>query len=323
MANYYNPYQDLNGNGGYGWKMANFHTHYTVFNDEGHYEDNEGFKQRMAEYAEAGYDIIMHSSQADWYDNSQAAQEVGITSISGQEHVLQYDGVLLVGTKQFFNGDYQDAIDACVEEGGFAIMCHPNQNPELPIRGIRLPFTHELLESLKNTTGIEIFNGCLSRRAWEGVGFGNSTGVDFWDKMLTKGRVLWGFANDDSHNVFEVHIGWTEIYARSTNFSDIKRAVMKGCLCASRGLRLKSFTLEDNTLTMQATYPWHGANELIYRFIGDGGQLLKQENAAIGSYQLTGKGKYVRTEVLSLDGCCLWTQPILNLDFYGKDWHLG
>lgn len=73
---------------------------------------------------EAGYDIIMHSSQA--------AQEVGITSISGQEYVLQYDGVLLVGTKQFFGGNYQDAIDACVEEGGFAIMCHPNQNPDLP-----------------------------------------------------------------------------------------------------------------------------------------------------------------------------------------------
>ena len=76
--------------------MANFHTHYTVVDDKGHYEHNVGFKQSMAEYAEAGYDIIMHSSQADWYDNSQAAQEVGITSISGQEHVLQYDGVLLV-----------------------------------------------------------------------------------------------------------------------------------------------------------------------------------------------------------------------------------
>ena len=48
--------------------------------------------------------------------------------------------------------------------------------------------SNDMLESLEGYLGIEIFNGVIFRL--EGSGLAD----DVWDNVLSKGRLIWGFA---------------------------------------------------------------------------------------------------------------------------------
>jgi hypothetical protein len=186
---------------------------------------------------------------------------------------------------------------------------------ELSQPGVPLPFSHELLDRLEGACGVEIYNGCLSRRAYQGVPFGLGLGVDFWDSQLGKGKILWGFGNDDAHEPYEIHVGWTEIYAPANAFGDLHTAVKRGCLCCCRGLRLESFELNGASVRIKAGYTWQPCENALYRFIGCEGKELASCRGAWGEYELKDE-QYVRVEVAAPDGSMLWTQPLLNVKSY-------
>ena len=71
--------------------------------------------------------------------------------------------------------------------GSFAIMNHPNWGPA---------FVHcaqEWLDVWDSYKGIEIYNGVCEFLP------GSAFATDRWDQLLTSGRRVWGFANDDHH----------------------------------------------------------------------------------------------------------------------------
>ncbi len=308
VTEFYNPYKVMEEKR-YSWLMTNFHIHNTKTQSDGsEIESKKGLSELFKCYKNAGYDVVMFSSQQSWYDTAEEGRAVGIKSINGQEY-LEYDGILLVGTNRFIIGMPQESIDECIKDSGFAILCHPNLATESAM-------SHKQLEELKGAIGVEIYNGCLSRKTINGVSLGAGLAVDFWDKVLTSGKVLWGFGNDDSHEPYEIHVGWTEIYTASDSFCDIKSAVKRGSLCASRGLRLEDFRLEDNELSVMARYTYQKSDRIEYCFIGEGGKVLKRDSGSFGRYIIDGNEKYIRVEAISPDGSMLWTQPILNKNYY-------
>jgi hypothetical protein len=163
---------------------------------------------------------------------------------------------------------------------------------------------------------VDIYTGCLARRHWDGIGFGVGLATDFWDEELSRGRLLWGFACDDSHQGYEINVGWTEVLAASDDFATVKAAVHAGALTASRGMRLFGWDFDGSTLRVEADLPYLRVNRAEYRFIGEGGKLLHAEEGKVGSYTLSGDEPYVRVESRNGDGSILWTQPLLNRDVF-------
>lgn len=311
VASYYNPYE-IFATGSGRWVKSQFHCH-NIRAKPTRGEVAEGFEDVLAEYKASDYGLVMHSGQKGWYDTRAAARATGIATVNGQEYV-SYDGILLVGTDHFIEGEPQEAIDQCVQGGGFAVICHPNQNPALNAVLAAVPrlLPKAVAATLNGAIGVEVYNGCLPRRAHAGVSFGAGLATDFWDDALSSGKRLWGFGTDDSHDRYEINVGWTDIFADDTSFEAIKAAVARGSICASRGLRLYGFVFDGTTLEVTADMAYYRTNNIRYRAIGQGGKPLAEATGASLIYRVTGEEKYVRVEATAADGSMLWTQPLLR-----------
>ena len=311
---YYDPYdRALSGTGS--WHKAQFHLHHIRLNAAGtdYNESLEPVEEIFREYKAADYSIVGQSSYRALHDTAQIAAKVGLRSVNGQEYV-RYDGLLLMGISSFKEGSPQEVVDATVADGGFAVICHPNQNPELVGDLIPPLLTREMSRPLTGVVGVEVYNGCLSRRHLNGVGFGSGIATDYWDEALSCGRRLWGFASDDSHNRYEINVGWTEIWAGSTEFAALRASIERGAIVASRGMRLFGWEFDGESLTVEADLPYFRAYSADYRFIGRGGEVLQMQSGRRATYRLRGDEPYVRVQATSADGSTLWTQPLLRAD---------
>jgi hypothetical protein len=319
MAEYYNPYQGFGNNDNRRWLKSQFHSHNSSVDAEGkHQETLDGMLEYFTEYKDADYQIVCQATHNGWLDTSHLDEVVGIRSFNNEEYV-DYDGLCLVGCKSGHVGDPQSVVDAALAEGAFVIICHPNQNPELTraFPGI-IPelLTWEQSKALVGPIGVDVYTGCLPRRHWNGVGFGIGLATDYWDEELSRGRLLWGFACDDSHQGYEINVGWTEVLAAADDFETVKAAVHAGALTASRGMRLYGWEFDGSTLRVEADLPYQRVYQSEYRFIGEGGSVLHVERGRSASYQLSGDERYIRVEARNDDGSVLWTQPLLNRDSF-------
>ena len=310
MEQYYNPYEIVNKNTGK-WLKANFHIHCENHPQMPMLPAETTFKY----YKDAEYDVLMHSVQRSYDDTSLIGEKLKIRTINGQEYVV-HDGILLIGTKKFIEGTAQEAIDECIREGGFAIINHPNQRA-CSLKEIPPVFTWDMLRLLHGAYGVEIYNGCISRRNFfGGTPLGYGLGTDFWDDRLSSGNLLWGFANDDSHQPFEINVGWSQIFAESNSFEDIKEACRRGSVYASNGLYLHNFKFDGEKITLIADFQYDRIKKIRYTFIGRNGEILKEQTGESGEYILKGDEMYIRVEAQAPDGNMLWTQPIVNRKFY-------
>lgn len=310
---YYNPYQGLSGGR---WQKCNFHCHTEQLIDWDTLQiTDKGFENLARNYKSACFDAVANSHKSKWIDYSELARELNMSIFRAQEHVVEYDGVVLVNAKQFYNCPPQQAIDSCIKDGGFCYIAHPNQNPALKFPGIPGGYPHEVIDSLSGVTGIEIYNGCLPNRAYIDIPFGDGLSTDIWDEQLSKGKKYWGFGSDDAHEAYEINTCWTEIYAKSNQFEDIYEAVQRGSFCVSRGLRLYRFELDNDLLQIEVDHTYMRTHNMTYRFIGEHGKILAVIRGASAEYSLIGE-KYVRVEAIADDGAMIWTQPVLNLDFF-------
>ena len=319
MQTYVNPYGGLPGAGSR-WYKCNFHVHDVSPEDPG------SFASILKKYKAAGYDIIVNSGQKDFYDTRGAAAEAGITTYKGQEYV-EKDGILLIGTDRFISGTPQQAVDACRAAGGFSVACHPGIAPWLLAEG-GVFLTPADIAALKGLTGVEILNGCIPLVSMGGGILGKAIEVGVWDGMLSQGVLVWGFGNDDYHSPHEINTAWTEIFARSDRYEDVRAAVSQGCLCASNGLRLKRFDFEGGVLTVWADYPIFLENpgyieeypsfhdDIDYKFVGASGKVLSRQSGTAVSLKIGGDEPYVRVEARGADGASLWTQPLYRADAF-------
>lgn len=289
---YINPYSSITEGKG-AWMKSNFHAHAGTGPDTcGAYDLEEVVKH----YKEAGYMILCISNHDIFTDTSHLKEKYEIGMINGFEY-SQNNHMLCIDCKNLIQGGHQTVIDECVNQMGFIILCHPNyKNKEY------WPWTK--IDALKRYTGIEVFNGVIGRMTGTGLA------EDTWDYLLSNGKLVWGFGNDDFHRWHDLNKSWTMIYSDSIEENDIKSAIYQGSFYLSTGLFLDEFTFCGNIIKLKASEHACFPKSYQYTFIGRNGEILHRQEGEFGEYKLSGDELYIRIKVMGDQGYALWTQPI-------------
>ena len=209
------------------WLRGNLHAHTTE-------SDGDLPPQGVIDaYAALGYDFLMISDH-DAFTQVRDLDPKGLALITGNEITAYGPHLLHVHAHRCISPDKdrQRMIDAINADGGFCIINHPNWTED---------FNHcdqSLLEAWQDYAGIEIFNGVSLRAA------GEAWALDRWDMLLSQGRRVWGFANDDAHKPIDRGLSWNAVQCDSRKPAHIVRALRAGRFFASTGVHVKSIGVD-------------------------------------------------------------------------------
>ncbi len=229
-----NPYADLSGGS---WLRGNLHAHTNR-------TDGTRDAQTVIDgYAALGYDFLaltdhdMLTGPAEYA----AWDSRGLVLIPGNEitangvHICHINAPDLVPP----TANRQTAISAIAKGDGFAVINHANWLSD---------FNHcpiECLAEWKGYTGIEIFNGVVTRLE------GSPYATNKWDMMLSQGRKVWGFANDDSHDYGDDARGWNVVYTHDRSVEAIVAALRAGRFYASTGVVIDDIAVSAGRIRVQ------------------------------------------------------------------------
>lgn len=294
---YVNPYAGISKHGR--WLKANFHTHAgTGAGTCGAH----GLLEVIIAYKDADYNVLTISNH-DLFTPTQGLVE-GIRLIHGVEYSRD-PHMLSIGAGEHFNAPHQETVDKTNQAGGFIILCHPNW-----IHKEYWPY--EKIDNLKGYVGIEIVNQLIYRLSGSGLA------TDTWDYLLSRGKLVFGFSNDDFHHWRDLGRSFNVIYAQSDDYADIKKAISEGSFFASTGVYLDTLTLENNELYVKAKYPIDTyIDEFTYTVIGENGHVLKTLHGKDISYKLTNE-TYIRVQAAGENGFMMFLQPIYNADLFAR-----
>lgn len=230
------------------WYTGNLHTHTTL-------SDGTASGAQMADgYRALGYDFLAitdhntitgipeeYADREDFLVIPGAEVQVLCNGSWGCE-LLALDVPELPGKKtgprwnDFIPPPIQQAIDRVGEMGGIPILSHPN------ISGVR---STRLME-LERLAGIEICNVCAG---------GRSLSLVHWDDALSAGKMLWGTAVDDAHEVPSPFVPRAWVVAKSSALT--KRAVLEairnGWFYASTGPRITDLGICGDEVVVKTT----------------------------------------------------------------------
>ncbi len=272
------------------WLRGNFHAHTNR-------TDGALSPQELIDaFAERGYDFLSISDHdmltaaedyAQWNDR-------GLVLIPGNEITAHGPHFLHIGAEKRIDPvpDRQEVIDLATRSGGFIVVNHPRW---------RENFDHcpqALLEKWRGYKGIEIFNTTIGRLR------GSSYGLDLWDRLLSQGRRIWGFANDDSHQpVDDIGFGWSMVGTAERSPEAIVAAVEAGQFYASTGVVINRIEAEGNRILIETENADRivASREHQVRFAVADANLIEVE--------VPEEAAYVRFECWGRGEQFAWTQP--------------
>lgn len=269
------------------WLRGNLHTHTTR-------SDGKSAPQEMVDqYAQLGYDFLMLSDHDVW-GQPEALDPRGMVLLRGAEICGGRPHLLCVGGKSLAapRDDQQGLIDEIARLGGMAILCHPNWEQHFN----HYPF--EQLATLNDYAGIEIFNGVVIEQP------GNHLSTDKWDRLLARGRKVWGFGNDDAHGISQTGRGWNVVRVRTCTGKAIEQAFRKGSFYVSTGVRIESIRCDGPVLRLRtadadqiAVFGYHGVRLGLF----DGPELTFDASEVASPC--------IRVECYGRGDRSAWTQP--------------
>ncbi|MBM3289119.1 MAG: phosphoesterase [Candidatus Hydrogenedentes bacterium] len=279
-----NPYRD----GATAWRRGNLHAHTTL-------SDGERAPQALIDrYAELGYDFLAISDH-DMIADTSALDARRMTLVPANEVTINGPHVVHVGARSVVppHADRQRVIDGIRADGGAAIMAHPNWERH---------FNHcpqDRLEAWQGYTGVEIYNGLV--RAHEG----NPLATDRWDMLLSKGRRVWGFANDDAHFAGDEGVAWNMVQSDATDPASIVEAMRTGRFYASTGVTIESIRVRGTVFSIRTRDAQRIA---VY---ADHGRRIAQKDSVAIDFALSSHVDctYVRFECFGPCESMAWTQP--------------
>jgi len=297
----FNPFE-VEGN----WYKGNIHTHTT--NSDGEFSPEkviEGYKKKNYDFLA----ITDHNKVTDVeeYSREDFLLVPGIEIDVGKNSVGNTYHLVGINVKEGFEASpefraklgAQEGIDFLKEKGGEAILAHPYWSGS----------TMEDLFPLKGQLGIEVYNStCL-----KGIGKGLSS--VYWDALLAKGRLNWGFAVDDAHfHYADGYRGWIIVKAPALDKESIISSIKKGLFYSSTGPRIKEINFDGKRVCILTSSPVKVIN-----FICDNarGRSIWKENGKEfleAEYELKGKEKYLRVECIDKNGETAWTNPLFFRD---------
>ena len=286
------------------WLKGNLHTH-TKNSPCGHYDIEKVIDMYTSYNMEYDFlaitDHYMCTSLAEYINDNK------IILFQGAEYKdrdLQSLGINI----QYYDDDkfdldnHQQLFNSVEAQGGFNIICHPHvyNDDYWPL---------EKLKNLDNYIGLEIFNNNIKHD-----NKGRAVATDLWDKLLSCGKRVYGFANDDMHVFPRAGGAYNMVFAKNRSRSAILESIKKGSFYCTSGVLIDKIDIQDDVITV-------AANKLPveFRFIGKDGQVYHQGTGMEKSYKIKGNEGYIRVELIREDGARAWMQPIfLNRTKYNK-----
>jgi hypothetical protein len=252
-------------------------------------------------YKAVGYDFLMISDHN--YDVNQSNYcPSNLTTptflmICGVE-LSESRHTTALGISQYINTEtsLQTATTLTLNAGGIPILNHPQDAVVSAATFI----------STVGLNHLEVFNGGRPTET-------PATEI-LWDTILSapNGRLVYGVAADDNHySQSKVGKGWITIRANALTKENILSAVRTGDFYASTGIILNDYVVDYAAKTILVD----SQNGNTITFIGNNGTILKTVTSSLGSYQVTGNEKYVRTKITNTAGKMAWTQPIYVSSF--------
>lgn len=247
-------------------------------------------------YAAKDFGYLMFSDHDVHTEAEQLARwdAKGLTLIPGCEvsahgpHLLQVGGAARAEPRE----DRQAVIDAIVAGGGLAVLNHPNWFADHD------HWKQEQLLALERYAGIEIYNHVITELP------GSPYATDRWDRLLGRGRRIWGFANDDSHALGHVGFAWNTAFPDAPGAAGVCAALQAGRFYASTGVTIDRITVDGNRIAIAArdaerivaVLDWGKRGTVV-----DGQELV---------YEVPETVSYVRFECYGSRDRRAWSQPI-------------
>ena len=287
MAVLNHPYGGLSGGR---WLRGNLHAHTTR---------SDGAREPQAvvdDYAARGYDFLMLSDH-DVYTSELMLAELaarGMVLIPGNEVTAGGPHMLHVYADRRVEpvAQRQRVLMEAGHGRGFVVACHPNWEKH---------FEHCPLDWLMQWdgyAGLEIYNGLIGRHP------GSPYASDKWDQLLSAGRRLWGFANDDSHAAQgDTGLGWNMVYSAERTAKGIADALAAGRFYASTGVVITDIQVDRQRICIRT----ENAQRIVAhkRF----GQRLAVVDAGAMEVEVPEDAAYVRFECWGAGEQFAWTQP--------------
>ena len=268
------------------WLRGNLHTHSTR-------SDGKLKPQALVDrYADLGYDFLALSDH-DVVSDYQGLDPRGMVllpanEVSGGPHVLHLGALrpLCASSNQ------QQLLDDINADRGMAILNHPNCEADFN------HYSYEALATLKGYVGIEICNGsCIE-------GDGSHLATDKWDRLLSAGRTVWGFANDDTHLPEHIARGWNVVAATDRTPEAITEALRSGRFYASSGVSIDLIECDGPILHLVAPR----AEQIA--LVGASGRRFRTLRGGELRFDASDSAEpFIRVECYGREGAQAWTQP--------------
>lgn len=293
MMRLVHPYGNLAGGE---WLKGNLHTHTTRS------DGARGVQAVVDDYAGRGYDFLALTDHDIFTSEAEYAEwnSRGMALIPGNEITRNGPHLLHVGGSHFVEprADRQSVLDevASRADTGFIVVNHPDWQ-----KG----FDHCPLEKLRawnGYAGIEIYNGV--------IGFlnGSPYALQKWETLLSEGRRVWGFANDDSHEAAHVALGWNVVYIHERTSAAIIEALRTGCFYASTGVEITDIRVDEDARRVHIETT--NAERIIAHTAW--GSRVAVADAATMMLEIPGGLPYVRFECWGRGEQFAWTQPFFQ-----------
>lgn len=275
------------------WFRGNLHTHTTRS------DGSRPPEEVIADYESRGYDFLAISDHDILVALDDYQKQTPMTLIPAVEVTARGPHVLQVNAKAWIepHPNRQWVIDEINKQGAVSVLNHPNFEAHFN------HFPQEKMESLEGYHGIEIYNGVIERLP------GVALATDRWDRLLTTGRTVWGFAHDDSHLPIDVELAWNMVNADNCTAGEITAALKTGCFYGSTGVTITNAAAIGTTVHVET----EDAQRI--RFISNAGVIRSTVDATQASYTLpenpdaAAKLGYIRAECYGAGGRMAWTQP--------------
>jgi len=215
--------------------------------------------------------------------------------VEGRSHF----GVVNSDAKAIFydpSATQQEMIDRNVAAGALATLHHPDWQ-------IREHYTIDELAALKGYDGIEIYNYVIEELE------GSPLSTAKWDRLLSTGRRVLGFANQDFHNYPHAVDCCNAVAAKRLCAEDILDALKSGRFYAHKGVRIERLGRDGDEIFVET------GNAKLIRFIGFGGVVLmkaKGSSARIRFDKGNGRHAYIRVECLGEGEDISFSQPFFR-----------